>query len=55
MSRFELKVFQSMPQGFWIVVQHKADAAPAEEPAAAPSPYSAGILRRVLKSSIFKK
>ncbi len=54
MSRFELKVFQSMPQGFWIVVQRKADAAPAEEPAAAPSPYNAGILRRVLKSSIFK-
>jgi hypothetical protein len=44
-----------MPQGFWIVVQRKADTSPEEEPAAAPNPYNAGILRRVLKSSIFKK
>ena len=53
MSRFELTVFQAMPQGFWIVVQWQASQAPVE-PAVEPKPYKAGILRRVLKSSIFK-
>jgi hypothetical protein len=54
MSRFELTVFQSMPQGFWIVVKPQIAQAPVER-VAEPSPYNAGILRRVLKYSIRKK
>ena len=49
MQRFDLVVFQRMPQGFWIVVHAREGAAEnAEEPA--PNPEPQGLLRKVLKS-----
>lgn len=53
MSRFDLVVFQRMPQGFWVVVEAKgANAEHARNPAAGANP-PAGILKRVL-GSIFR-
>ncbi len=52
LSRFDLVVFQRMPQGFWVVVQQSPDAAPdMADRAAAERP--AGPLKRVL-GSIFR-
>ena len=49
MQRFDLVVFQRMPQGFWIVVHAREGAAEnVEEPASNPEPQ--GLLRRVFKS-----
>jgi hypothetical protein len=45
MDRFELVVFQRMPQGFWIVVQHAPDLAAISDAGKA-----AGPLKRVLGS-----
>lgn len=49
MSRFDLAVFQSMPQGFWIVVQARKDGpAGFRDPAASDKP--AGLLRGVFRA-----
>ncbi|MCW5576995.1 MAG: hypothetical protein KIT13_12940 [Burkholderiales bacterium] len=45
MDRFELVVFQRMPQGFWIVVQHAPGLAAAPD-----AGKTAGPLKRVLGS-----
>lgn len=50
LSRFDLVVFQRMPQGFWVVVQQSPDAVP-DTSASADRP--AGPLKRVL-GSIFR-
>lgn len=49
MSRFDLAVFQSMPQGFWIVVQaRKGGPDSFRDPAASDKP--AGLLRGVFRA-----
>jgi hypothetical protein len=52
LSRFDLVVFQRMPQGFWVVVQQSPDAAPDMAGRAA-AERTAGPLKRVL-GSIFR-
>jgi hypothetical protein len=47
MDRFDLVVFQRMPQGFWIVVQHAPELAPAPG-----ADKAAGPLKRVFSSLI---
>lgn len=51
LSRFDLVVFQRMPQGFWVVVQQSPGAVPEAAGASADRP--AGPLKRVL-GSIFR-
>lgn len=49
LQRFDLVVFQRMPQGFWIAVHAREDMAAGDpEPASGAKP--AGILRKFLKS-----
>lgn len=49
MQRFDLVVFQRMPQGFWVVVHAKENIA-ASDPEAASGTAPPGILRNVFKS-----
>lgn len=49
LSRFDLTVFQSMPQGFWVVVTPKTGGHSAEY-AESPGKSQPGVLRKVLKS-----
>ncbi len=50
MGRFDLVVFQRMPQGFWVVVEPKGSKPGSQPDSASDDHPPAGILKRMLKS-----
>jgi hypothetical protein len=53
MTRFDLAVFQSMPQGFWIVVHARKGGPESQRDVAAVAEKPAGLLRGIV-SSLFR-